>query len=315
MNMRVCLGVVMILMAVGKMAQPGWSAESGRSQPDISLRLLRDAALVLLKEGNTRFAADQVMHPNVDAERRRAIAAEGQSPLVTVLSCSDSRVPVEMIFDRGLGELFAVRVAGNVADTDEIATVEYGVEHLRTPLLLVLGHTGCGAVTAVAKGTVLHGWLAQLVDNIQPAVDRARLTGGDEGEVIATAIRENVWQSMADILRRSAVVRERLANGDLRMLGALYDLESGRVEWMGEHPHQSRILDTWGQENSTASPVVARVQPAAESERRETPASPPAATAPNPLGRAAPSTRPIILPPPPNSSLTTDPAAGRSTTQ
>ena len=113
--------------------------------------LLNEASLALPKEGNLRFAADTPRHPNAGSARRAATAAEGQEPFVTVLSCSDSRAPVELIFDRGVGEVFTVRVAGNVADTDEIATIEYGVGHLHTPLLVVLGHTRCGAVTAVGK--------------------------------------------------------------------------------------------------------------------------------------------------------------------
>lgn len=204
--------------------------------------LLNEASLALLKEGNLRFAADTPRHPNAGSARRAATAAEGQEPFVTVLSCSDSRAPVELIFDRGVGEVFTVRVAGNVADTDEIATIEYGVGHLHTPLLVVLGHTRCGAVTAVVKGAELHGSLPELVDNIKPAAERAKAATKDEKELIPTAIKENVWQSINDILRRSEIIRGELANGNVSVVGGVYDLDTGKVEWLGEHPEQKAIL-------------------------------------------------------------------------
>jgi len=100
---------------------------------------MREAVIALLREGNTRFAAGHPEHPNLDAERRKNTAAEGQEPFATVLTCSDSRVPAELIFDRGVGDLFVIRVAGNIAGPSELASVEYGVGHLQTPLLVVLG--------------------------------------------------------------------------------------------------------------------------------------------------------------------------------
>jgi len=204
--------------------------------------LLSEASLALLKEGNARFVADKPRHPNAGSVRRAVTAAEGQEPFVTVLACSDSRAPVEMIFDRGIGEVFAVRVAGNVADTDEIATIEYGVGHLQTPLLLVLGHTRCGAVTAVVKGVELHGSLPKLVDNIKPAAERAKAATQDEKEIIPAAIKENVWQSINDILRHSEIIRGELARGNVIVVGGVYDLDTGKVEWLGEHPAQKAIL-------------------------------------------------------------------------
>lgn len=204
--------------------------------------LLNEASLALLKEGNARFATDTPRHPNAGSARRAATAAEGQEPFVTVLSCSDSRAPVELIFDRGVGEVFTVRVAGNVADTDEIATIEYGVGHLHTPLLLVLGHTRCGAVTAVVKGAELHGSLPELVDNIKPAAERAKAATQNEKELIPIAIKENVWQSIHDILSHSGIIRGELANGNVSVVGGVYDLDTGKVEWLGEHPEQKAIL-------------------------------------------------------------------------
>ncbi len=239
--------------------------------------LLSEASLALLKEGNARFVADTPKHPNADSPRRAATAAEGQEPFATVLSCSDSRAPVELIFDRGVGEVFTVRVAGNVADTDEIATIEYGVGHLHTPLLVVLGHTRCGAVTAVVKGAELHGALPELVDNIKPAAERAKAATHDEKEIIPAAIKENVWQSIGDILRRSEIVRSELAKGNVSIVGGIYDLDTGRVEWLGEHPEQKQILASAPVENGhhsdehgpattpTSKPVQAKPKPAEDS--------------------------------------------------
>jgi len=207
-----------------------------------SMGLLRKATLALLQEGNARYVAGTLKRPNTDAAQRLATANEAQEPFATVLACSDSRVPVELIFDRGIGEIFTVRVAGNVAHTDEIATIEYGVGHLNTPLVVVMGHTHCGAVTAVVQGAELDGLLPQLVESITPAVECARKEGGDEAAIIKNALKANVWQSISDLLRGSALVRKQIENGGVSVVGAIYDLETGRVEWLGEHPDQKSIL-------------------------------------------------------------------------
>src|SRR5580765_7065174 len=106
---------------------------------DPSGRLLQQAALMLLREGNARYLSGKAQHPNLDSERRSSTVAQGQEPFATILACSDSRDPVELIFDRGVGDLFVVRVAGNIAGISELATVEYGVNHLNTPLVVVMG--------------------------------------------------------------------------------------------------------------------------------------------------------------------------------
>jgi len=197
-------------------------------------------ALQALQEGNSRYVAGSPAHPNQDAARRAAVAA-GQDPFVTVLACADSRVPVEVLFDQGIGDVFVVRVAGNVSDTDEVGTIEYGVGHLNTPLLVVLGHTGCGAVKAVLDGAEVHGSIPALVDNIVPAVERARVTAPGAA-LFAQAVKLNVWQSIDDLFLQSAEVRELVRHGKLRVVGAVYDLASGSVEWLGAHPEQARLL-------------------------------------------------------------------------
>lgn len=198
----------------------------------------------LLKKGHARYLSDTTTRPVSWADRRADTVSGGQHPFVTVLSCADSRVPVETIFDQGIGDVFVIRVAGNVADTDEIGTIEYGVGHLKTPLLVVMGHSKCGAVTAVVDGAQVHGSIPALVDNIAPAAAETRslhpnLTGA---ALVERAIDANVMQSMKDVLSRSEEVRELVQNGSLQVIGGVYDLQSGQVRWLGQHPDQSQII-------------------------------------------------------------------------
>ncbi|MDQ8202183.1 carbonic anhydrase [Pelagicoccus sp. SDUM812003] len=193
--------------------------------------------------GNERFVSEESIHPNLQMDHRASLAA-GQTPFATVIACSDSRVSPELIFDQGLGDLFVIRVAGNVADVDEVGSIEYGIGHLNTPLLVVLGHTHCGAVTAVAQSHEVHGSIPQLVDNISPAVARARAkaTKASQADLVAHAVVENVWVSIEDLLDRSEVARSLLQAGSLRVVGAVYDIETGQVDWLGEHPKQSELV-------------------------------------------------------------------------
>ena len=201
-------------------------------------------ALRFLKEGHARYVNGKSIHPNITANRRRETAKNGQHPFVTILSCADSRVPPEIIFDAGISDLFITRIAGNVADTDEIGTIEYGVEHLGTPLLVIMGHTKCGAVTAVVNGSKVHGSIPPLVDNIIPAVELARAKNGGTESLIIAAIEENIRQAMHDILARSSIVRELIEEKKLVMTGALYDIESGKISWMGAHTDQGKLMSS-----------------------------------------------------------------------
>ncbi len=203
-----------------------------------------DEALRLLKEGNARYVEGKLQHPRQDRARRALTAAQGQHPLATVLSCSDSRVPPEIIFDQGIGDLFVVRVAGNVSATDEIGSIEYAVDHLATPLVVVLGHSQCGAVTALVDDTKLPPNIASLVEPIQPAVEKARQAnaGAAKDVILKAAITGNVWQSIEDMLRQSPLIREKVRDGQANVVGALYDIDSGQVEWLGPHPDQEKLV-------------------------------------------------------------------------
>jgi carbonic anhydrase len=203
-----------------------------------------DAALKLLQEGNARWVSEKSTDPNTDAARRTRLASAGQKPFAAVVSCADSRVPLERVFDRGVGEVFAVRVAGNVAGDSETGTLEYGVGHLKTPLLVVMGHTKCGAVAAAASGAQVHGKIRGLVDRIAPAVERAKRNnpGASESELASLAVKENVWQTVYDLLKNSDDLRNAAEKGEVRVVGAVYDISTGKVEWLGSHPWQAELL-------------------------------------------------------------------------
>jgi carbonic anhydrase len=211
---------------------------------EVATGVTPDTALKILIDGNVRYAGATSQHPRQDQERRTVNAAHGQHPFVSVLSCSDSRVPVEVLFDAGIGDIFVVRVAGNVAATDEIGSLEYGVGHLGTPLLLVLGHTKCGAVTAVVKNDKVGGSIPLLVANIKPAVvktlkEHPLLTGDS---LVFAAIRANVWESIEDVFAKSPEICEKTKNGEVKVVGGLYDIESGKVTIIGTHPQQEMLL-------------------------------------------------------------------------
>ncbi|MCC7203620.1 MAG: HAMP domain-containing protein [Phycisphaeraceae bacterium] len=201
-----------------------------------------DEALTRLKDGNERFVAGAVQRPHTDTARRQLASTENQGnhAYATVLSCSDSRVPVEVLFDTGIMDVFVIRVAGNVADTDEIGSIEYGLAHVKTPLLVVLGHTQCGAVTAVIQALEGHGHplernIPDLVKNIEPAARRAleaSEAANDTAHVVDRAVEENVYQSIHDLFKASPATRELVKAGKVKVIGAVYELETGKVRWL-----------------------------------------------------------------------------------
>lgn len=203
-----------------------------------------ETALTVLRDGNARWVTGHTQSPKTDAATRRETAENGQHPFATILTCADSRIPVERVFDRGIGELFVLRVAGNVVSETEAGTIEYGVEHLHTPVVVVMGHTGCGAVKAACAGGAAHGNVRFLIGEIEPAVRRtATMHPSLEGdELVAAAVRENVMQSMFDLLATSDSLRSAVDGGTVRLVGAVYDLGTGKVEWIGEHPWQDGLI-------------------------------------------------------------------------
>jgi carbonic anhydrase len=183
-----------------------------------------DTALAKLKEGNTRFATSEVSQSKPIAARRTETAT-GQHPFAIIVGCADSRTPPELIFDQNLGDLFVIRTAGNLADDHALGSIEYAVEHLGARLIVVLGHTHCGAVTAALESDHAPGHIQSLVRDIQPAVKAAK---GKPGDSLAVAITENARQVAAQIKTKAAL-------GDLakevRVVFAIYDLDTGKIEW------------------------------------------------------------------------------------
>jgi carbonic anhydrase len=196
------------------------------------------AAIQMLVDGNDRFVNAQLDRPHQDQARRCDTNANGQHPVAAVLACADSRVPVELVFDAGIGDLFVVRVAGNVADTDEVGTIEYGVEHLGINAIVVMGHTKCGAVTAVVDGAKVTPNIAKLVDNIVPAAQdaRKRYPTATGPLLVAKAIEANVRRASAELMERSPLLKERVEAGTLKIVGGVYDLHTGQVRWIDATP-------------------------------------------------------------------------------
>jgi carbonic anhydrase len=233
---RLCIGLCILLLAgllpLGFFVRAE-EQQGGKPGPDQVLKML--------KEGNERFASGKAIHPHLDTARLELAGKENQAKYAyaTVLSCSDSRLPVELIFDAGIMDIFVIRVAGNVCDTDEIGSIEYGLAHVNTPVLVVLGHSQCGAVTAVTHA--IHGGghrlernIPPLVDNIVPAVKRAmELHAGVHGdEIIQYAIEENVWQGIEDLFMKSPAVRSVVKAGKAKVVGAIYDVGTGKISWL-----------------------------------------------------------------------------------
>ena len=233
---RISLLMLIVLVAAA-LAAPALATSAG---PGIS----PDEALRILKEGNARYVDGKLQHPHQGPERRALTSGQGQHPLAAVLTCSDSRVPPEIIFDQGIGDLFVVRVAGNVAAADEIGSLEYAVDRRGAPLVLVLGHTQCGLVGAVLDGAKLPPNIASLAEPIKPAVDKAREANPQAAKdvLLKAAITGNVWQAMEDMLRQSPIIREKVKDGQAQVLGALYDLDTGQVQWLGPHPDQEKLV-------------------------------------------------------------------------
>jgi carbonic anhydrase len=187
-----------------------------------------DEALARLKGGNLRFIKGGRRAINLTQERNNLV--KGQQPYAVVLSCSDSRVPPEIIFDETLGRLFVVRVAGNVTDPVTLGSVEYAAEHLGAKLILVLGHQSCGAVEATLDGGHVPPNIEAIVKRIQPAVDRAKAKKLDPAATFADAIVENVRQQMQNATTESGVLREMVEKKQVRIVGAVYSLVTGQVE-------------------------------------------------------------------------------------
>jgi carbonic anhydrase len=198
-----------------------------------------DKALHQLRDGNARYVAGESdAEARQHRERRRQTAGE-QNPIAAVLSCSDSRVPVEMVFDQGIGDLFIVRIAGNVVGHSQVASIEFAASYLDVRLVVVLGHSDCGAVKGVvdwlrSPGGETSTSLEFFVDKIRPPVERVIASDHEKApeEIVASAVRENVRHSVATLQQESGVIRSLADAEGLRVVGAEYSLRSGIVEFL-----------------------------------------------------------------------------------
>jgi carbonic anhydrase len=221
--------------ALDQTAHPATDPFEGKPTPD--------EAIALLKKGNQRFVHGESTHPHLNLARLIQAGSENQGDhaYATVITCSDSRIPLEAIFDAAIMNIFVIRVAGNVCDVDERGSIEYGLAHVNTPVLVVLGHTQCGAVTAVTQAVLGHGHklernIPALVDNIIPAVKKAmadhpEIKGTD---IIPMAIEENIWTGIEELFMESPATRNLVAAGKVKVVGAIYDVGEGSVEWLPE---------------------------------------------------------------------------------
>ena len=185
-----------------------------------------DEVMNRLNEGNKRFKQDRLENVLVDQPRRDSLVP-GQEPYAIILSCADSRVVPERAFDSGLGEVFTVRVAGNIANTDSIASIEYAVANLGSKVIVVLGHQSCGAVTAAMAGGDNGYNLNHLLAQVQPAIAAC-----DEGADVNTVVKKNASITANDLISRSSMIASAVNEGRVKVAPAYYHLTTGQVEWL-----------------------------------------------------------------------------------
>jgi carbonic anhydrase len=214
--------VIRLLMGscVVCLATTGISGEPGTVSPDNALKRLVD--------GNTKFAGGKLHQFNgSELMERRASLTKGQKPFAIVVSCSDSRVPPELVFNVGLGDIFVVRTAGEVVDAVAMGSIEYAVAHLGTPLIIVLGHQGCGAVSAAVSGANESGSIPDVLKAIAPAVEK---TKGKSGDPLDNAIRANAIDIANRLQGADPIIAPAAQSGKVKIVAAVYSLDTGRVE-------------------------------------------------------------------------------------
>jgi len=185
-----------------------------------------------LMEGNQRFASHHATHPHSSGERMKSLEA-GQHPPVAVISCSDSRVPPEIVFDQGLGDMFVVRTAGNLLGGLEIGSIEYAVEHLGVKHILVMGHRECGAIKAFVEGGNPPGHIRDIVDSIRAEQEIRKIPGNDKN-LLEDCIQANILHGIHQLKKQSALIDEKYRKGELQIHGACYDLARGNVTLIRE---------------------------------------------------------------------------------
>ena len=186
-------------------------------------------ALKKLKNGNKRFVEQKLKHPDADKKRRKEMI-QGQHPFVAILSCSDSRVPPEIIFDQGLGDIFEIRNAGNVLNKHVIGSIEYAVMHCGVKLVVIMGHQDCGAINATLSGVRESKFIQALEDSIQPAVEKCILKGEDVTP--DNVVKAHILQDMEELFIEDQELLEYMKANDVKLIPAYYHLDTGKVEFL-----------------------------------------------------------------------------------
>jgi carbonic anhydrase len=218
--MRSCYKFLLLALSLGIST---WSQEPAQGIP-------ADEALARLMAGNQRYVRHKERHPDQTLARRKELEG-GQHPFAVILGCADSRVSPELLFDEGLGDLFVIRVAGNIVDDDVLGSIEYAVEHLGTKLIVVLGHEKCGAVSAAVEGGEASGHLKALVTAIQPSVEA---TKNEPGDKIHNCVIANARRVARQIRESEPVLKESVEKKGLKVVAADYALETGKVNLLDE---------------------------------------------------------------------------------
>jgi carbonic anhydrase len=212
------LGLILLVAAT-----PASALASGHSGNPHTI----ESALKALKAGNDRFVSGAATHPSQNPEVLETLARDGQTPLAAVLGCSDSRAPVEELFDLGFGDLFVIRAAGAVPGVDQVGSLEYAVAHLGVPVILVLSHTNCGAVTAALAGAEEPGALGELIGKLSPVIQAVR--GVEESKRLQAAVELSASMFRDQLPRISPVLAKALAEGRLAIVGGVLDIATGKV--------------------------------------------------------------------------------------
>lgn len=185
------------------------------------------ASLQILIEGNNRFSHQQPVHPDEDLTRKIEVSKE-QHPFAVIVCCSDSRVPPELIFDQGVGDLFVIRTAGNIIGGVEMGSIEYAVEHLGVKLVVIMGHENCGAVKAFIEGGEAHGHIKDIINSIKQEAEIKEIPVTDVNR-LDNCVRANVLHGIKQLQTQSEIINEKLKSGELQIVGARYDLDDFKV--------------------------------------------------------------------------------------
>ncbi len=249
--MFIYLPIIFLLCVILLKAKSSQAMETTKK---ITQNLTPTEALEELVNGNERYINDLSMHFTENAIRRQHTAIHGQYPIATVLACSDARMPVETIMDQGNGDIFVIRVAGNIVGDQVLGSIDYSLTALDVPLILVLGHTQCGAISSAIDAMYANQeftpHIKSLLLPLLPLAEEQCSCHPNPTEDELSSLKEqlifqNVWKEVSEIIRSSKAVRERIRANTLMVVGAVYDIQTGEVGWLGTHQREAIILSEY----------------------------------------------------------------------